>query len=68
MGQDVSLKLSMLLASKGGHSLTEEDKEDIVESQKLSKRDKREIEEGACVNCAVAMFVLMFLMMVSIVL
>jgi hypothetical protein len=55
-------------ASKGGHPLTEDEKEDVVESQKLSKRDKKEIEEGACVNCAVAMFVLMFLVIVSLVL
>ena len=53
---------------KGGRPLTEDEKEDVVESQKLSKRDKKEIEEGACVNCAVAMFVLMFLAIVSLVL
>ena len=48
--------------------MSEDEKEDVVESQKLSKRDKKEIEEGACVNCAVATFVLMFLMIVSLVL
>ncbi len=48
--------------------MTEDEKEDVVESQKLSKRDKKEIEEGACVNCAVATFILMFLVIVSMVL
>ena len=49
--------------------MTEEDKEqdEIVESQ-LSKRDRREIERGACVNCAVASFVITILMMVAMVL
>jgi len=28
--------------------------EETQESQKLSPRDKKEIGEGACVNCAVA--------------
>jgi len=45
-----------------------EDKdEEVVESQ-LSKRDKREMERGACVNCAIASFVITILMMVALVL
>jgi hypothetical protein len=68
VAEDVALIPSLLLEFKGGHSLTEEEKDDVVESQKLSKRDKQEIQEGACVNCAVATFVLMFLMLVSLVL
>ncbi len=36
----------------------EKDEEEIVESQKLSARDKKEIQEGACVNCAAASIVL----------
>lgn len=64
----VALKRSLSQKTEGGHHLSEDEKEDVVESQKLSKRDKKEIEEGACVNCAVATFVLMFLMIVSLVL
>ena len=49
--------------------MTEEDKDkdEVVESQ-LSKRDKREMERGACVNCAIASFVITILMMVAMVL
>jgi hypothetical protein len=49
--------------------MTEEDKDndEIVESQ-ISKRDKREIERGACVNCAIASFVITILMIVAMVL
>ena len=44
-----------------------EDKE-VAESQKLSKQDKKRIQDGACVNCAVVMFIFMFVMMVAMVL
>ena len=49
--------------------MTDEDKEqdEIVESQ-ISKRDRKEIERGACVNCAIASFVITILMMVALVL
>lgn len=49
--------------------MTDEDKDqdEIVESQ-ISKRDKREIERGACVNCAIASFVITILMMIVLVL
>ncbi|MHA1135070.1 MAG: hypothetical protein ACTSSE_01130 [Candidatus Thorarchaeota archaeon] len=49
--------------------MTDEDKEqdEIVESQ-LSKKDRREMERGACVNCAIASFVITILMMVALVL
>ena len=43
------------------------EKDEVVESQ-ISKRDKREIERGACVNCAIASFVITILMMVALVL
>ena len=43
------------------------DKDEVVESQ-ISKRDKREMERGACVNCAIASFVITILMMVALVL
>ncbi len=48
--------------------MTEEDKDEVQESQKLSKRDKREIEEGACVNCAVASIIVTILMIFAMVL
>ena len=41
-----------------------EDKE-VAESQKLSKQDKKKIQDGACVNCALVMFIFMFIMMVA---
>ena len=47
--------------------MTDKDKDEIVESQ-ISKRDKREIERGACVNCAIASFVITILMMIALVL
>jgi len=49
--------------------LTEDDndKDEIQESQ-ISKRDKREMERGACVNCAIASFVITILMMIALVL
>ncbi|MGY5860107.1 MAG: hypothetical protein RTU63_12115 [Candidatus Thorarchaeota archaeon] len=49
--------------------MTDENKEndEIVESQ-ISKRDKREMERGACVNCAIASFVITIFMMVALLL
>ena len=38
-------------------NLTEEEKDEIVESQKLSARDKKEISQGACVNCGIVMVI-----------
>ncbi|MHA1654543.1 MAG: hypothetical protein ACTSVD_10210 [Candidatus Thorarchaeota archaeon] len=37
-----------------------EDK-DTVDSKKLSERDKREIQEGACINCVVLTFIMIVL-------
>ena len=45
----------------------DKDKDEVVESQ-ISKRDKREMERGACVNCAIASFVITIFMMVALVL
>jgi len=45
-----------------------EDKDEEVLESQLSKRDKREMERGACVNCAIASFVITILMMVALVL
>ena len=47
--------------------MTEDDKDEIQESQKMSKRDRREIEEGACVNCAIAGVIVTVLLMFAMV-
>ena len=39
--------------------MTDEDKEKVTDSQKLSPRDKKEIQEGACVNCALVSIIFM---------
>jgi hypothetical protein len=48
--------------------LTEDDNDEIQESQKMSKRDRREIEEGACVNCAIASIIVTILIIFAMVL
>jgi len=48
--------------------LAEDDKDEIQESQKMSKRDRKEIEEGACVNCAIAGIIVTILLMFAMVL
>lgn len=45
-----------------------EKEEEVAESQKLSSKDKKEIKEGLCVNCALLTFVVTILMMVALVL
>jgi hypothetical protein len=45
-----------------------ENEEEVAESQKLSKKDKQEIKEGLCVNCALLSFVITILVMVAMVL
>jgi len=53
----------------GGHLMTDKEKEEeVAESQKLSKRDKQEIQEGLCVNCALLSFILTIFMIFAIVL
>ena len=53
----------------GGHLMTDKENEDeVAESQKLSKRDKKEIQEGLCVNCALLSFILTIFMIVAMVL
>lgn len=42
--------------------------EEIAESQKLSDRDKKEIQEGLCVNCAIVSILFTILLMVTMVL
>ena len=46
----------------------ENEEEDVVESEKLSSRDKQEIEEGLCVNCAVFILMLAIAMLTVLVL
>ena len=48
--------------------MTEDDKDEVQESQKMSKRDKKEIEEGLCVNCAIASIIVTILMIFAMVL
>jgi hypothetical protein len=42
--------------------------EEVAESQKLSPRDKKEIEEGLCVNCALVSILFTIFLMVAMVL
>jgi hypothetical protein len=53
---------------RGGNFLAEDDNNEIQESQKMSKSDRREIEEGACVNCAIAGIIVTILMIFAMVL
>ncbi|MFW9868837.1 MAG: hypothetical protein ACFFEL_04355 [Candidatus Thorarchaeota archaeon] len=46
----------------------EEKEEEVAESQKLSPKDKKEIEEGLCVNCALLSFIITVFMMIAMVL
>lgn len=46
----------------------ERNEEEILESQKLSSKDKQEIQEGLCVNCAVVMFIFMIIALTTFVL
>jgi hypothetical protein len=63
------IRLRNTVLYSGGHLMTDkENDDDVAESQKLSKRDKKEIQEGLCVNCALVSFVLTILMMVVMVL
>lgn len=48
--------------------MTDKEKEEVAESQKLSPKDKQELQEGACVNCAIFLFIFMFIAMVTFVL
>ncbi|MEM2143594.1 MAG: hypothetical protein QXS20_05520 [Candidatus Thorarchaeota archaeon] len=40
-------------------------KEEVIDSQKMSERDKREAAEGACVNCAVAVLLIVVVTVLS---
>ncbi|MFX0107819.1 MAG: hypothetical protein ACFE7R_06030 [Candidatus Hodarchaeota archaeon] len=41
--------------------MKDNENDEVVDSQKLSKRDKQELQEGACVNCAVFLFLFAFM-------
>ncbi len=41
---------------------TDKEEQDVVESQKLSERDKKQIQDGACVNCALVSIIVTFIM------
>ncbi|MFX1262862.1 MAG: hypothetical protein ACFFAZ_12295 [Promethearchaeota archaeon] len=48
--------------------MTDEDKDEVVESQKMSKKDKQELQEGACVNCVVFGVIFMIVSLLAMVL
>ena len=41
--------------------MTDEENDEVVDSQKMSKRDKQELQEGACVNCVILGVIFMIL-------
>ena len=48
--------------------MTDEKEEEVVDSAKLSKQDRKELQEGACVNCAILTIIITFLSMLAFVL
>jgi len=38
--------------------MPKENDEEVVESDKLTDKDKQELQEGACVNCAIIAFLI----------
>ncbi|MHA2386874.1 MAG: hypothetical protein ACXAEE_11755 [Candidatus Thorarchaeota archaeon] len=48
--------------------MTDEDKEEVADSQKMSKRDKKELQEGACVNCVVFGVIFMVISLLTMIL
>lgn len=48
--------------------MTDDEKEDVVDSQKMSKRDKQELQEGACVNCVIFGVIFMIMSILALVL
>jgi hypothetical protein len=48
--------------------MPEEEKEEVSQSQKLSARDKKELQNGACVNCALVSFLFMIITIMTILL
>ena len=63
------IRLKQNTLHSGGHLLTDKKKdEEVAESQKLSPRDKKEIQEGLCVNCALVSIIFTILLMITMVL
>ena len=48
--------------------MTEEEKDEVVDSQKLTKKDKQEMQEGACVSCVVFGVIFMVISILAMVL
>jgi hypothetical protein len=48
--------------------MTDEEKDEVVDSQKMSKRDKQELQEGACVNCVVFGVIFMVISLLTMIL
>ncbi|TXT55325.1 MAG: hypothetical protein BAJATHORv1_40236 [Candidatus Thorarchaeota archaeon] len=40
--------------------------EEVAESQKLTPKDKQELQEGACVNCVLLSIIFTFAMMIAV--
>lgn len=57
-----------ILQTPGGINVPEKENDEIVDSQKLSSHDKKELKEGLCVNCAIFAFIFMFAAMIALVL
>jgi len=57
-----------ILQTLGGINMPEKENDEVVDSQKLSSRDKKELKEGLCVNCAIFAFIFMFAAMIALVL
>ena len=63
------IRLKQITLHSGGHQVTDDkNDEEVAESQKLSKRDKKEIQEGLCVNCALVSILFTIFLMVAMVL
>ena len=39
--------------------MSDEENEEVAESQKLTAQDKKELQRGACVNCALVSIIFM---------
>ena len=48
--------------------MTDEENDEVVDSQKMSKRDKQELQEGACVNCVILSVIFMIVSILAMVL
>jgi hypothetical protein len=62
--------MGIRLDKRGEFTMSEDEtnQDETTESQKLSSKDKQEIQEGLCVNCAVVMFIIMIMALTALVL